>query len=228
MKSKTKVFLTSVVIVCASESHAAAPQVEIKYSPTFDSICSTFKGSDIKDEWKKELTERQPELNALWETIGPTLITSAEEITRKKFPDDAQTVRLTLCELPSQSFFGISVNMRYALNSFTNEPVPLRYKADTIFHELLHKFITEHLPKDSPLLKAHANEPERTRDHLHLLALQKAVLLKLNATDALADVVRIDSQLPGGYYKRAWEIVNATDTEYLQYLTEITKTDKSH
>lgn len=221
MTSKIKKLLTTIAIAGAAESHAA-PKVEITYSPTFDSICSLIKGGDIKDEWKKELAERQPELEKLWESIGPGLLASVEEITGKTFPEDEQTVQLTLCNLPSQSIFGISVNMRYALNSFTDEPVPMRYKADTIFHELLHEFVTQHLPKDSPLLKAHANEPERTRDHLHLLALQKAVLLKLNATDALADVVRIDSQLPGGYYKRAWEIINATDTEYLKYLAEIT------
>ena len=223
MKSALKTLFTIIAITGAAELYAAAPKIDIEYSPTFDSICSLVKSGNIKDEWKKELVQRQPELEALWESIGPALISSVEEITGKAFPDDDQTVRLTLCELPSQSFFGISVNMRYALSSFTDEPVPLRYKADTIFHELLHKFIAEHQPKDSPLLKAHINEPERTRDHLHLLALQKAVLLKLNAIDELADVVRIDSQLPGGYYKRAWEIINATDTEYLKYVDEIAK-----
>lgn len=223
MKSAIKLLLTIIAIAGAAESHAAAPKVDIKYSSTFDSICSLVKGSDIKEEWKKELVQRQPELEVLWESIGPTLISSVEEITGNTFPDDEQTVRLTLCDLPSQSFFGISVNMRYALSSFTDAPVPLRYKADTIFHELLHKFIVEHQPKDSQLLKAHANEPERTRDHLHLLALQKAVLLKLNAIDELADVERIDSQLPGGYYKRAWEIINATDTEYLKYVAEFSQ-----
>jgi hypothetical protein len=47
------------------------------------------------------------------------------------------------------------------------------------------------------LLRQYADESERV--HLHLLALQKAVLKKLNASVELADVVRIDSQLPGGY-----------------------------
>jgi hypothetical protein len=66
-------------------------------------------------------------------------------------------------------------------------------------------------------------EDERVRDHLHLLALQKAVLLKLNEPDALKEVIAVDSALPGGYYKRAWELVNATDKEYLKYLAELSK-----
>lgn len=199
----------------------AAPSIDVVYSPTFDALCSLVRGGGIQSEWKAELRQRKPELDAIWARVGPSLVATAERITGDAFPRGEQTVRLTLCELPSQSYLGVSVNMRYALSSFTREPVPLRYKVDTIFHELLHKFLAAHRPKDSLLLKAHASEPERTRDHLHLLALQKAVLLQLNAAAELADVVRIDSQLPGGFYKRAWAIINATDTEYLRYVAEI-------
>jgi hypothetical protein len=56
-----------------------------------------------------------------------------------------------------------------------------------------------------------------------LLALQKAVLLKLNEPDALKEVIAVDGALPGGYYKRAWELVNATDKEYLKYVAELSK-----
>jgi len=99
----------------------------------------------------------------------------------------------------------------------------MRYKVDTLFHELLHVFLNEHPVRDSALLEQNKSEPERTRDHLHLLALQKAVLLKLNEPEALKNVVAIDSQLPGGYYKRAWDIVNAKEDEYLKYVAEISR-----
>lgn len=52
---------------------------------------------------------------------------------------------------------------------------------------------------------------------------QKAVLLRLNEPDALKDVIAVDSALPGGYYKRAWELVNATEKEYLRYVAELSK-----
>jgi hypothetical protein len=113
--------------------------------------------------------------------------------------------------------------MRYALRSFTPEPVSMRYKVDTLFHELLHIFLSRHPIENSALLKEHAAEDERVRDHLHLLALQKAVLLKLNEPDALKEVIAVDGALPGGYYKRAWELVNATDKEYLKYVAELSK-----
>jgi hypothetical protein len=168
-------------------------------------------GNSVKEEWKAELLARQSEFVQLWESEGPRLLATTEAISGKDFALREITARLTLCNSPSESFpqaDRVTINMRYALGSFTPTPVSLRYKVDTLFHELLHIFLSQHPIEDSVLLQQHAAEPERVRDHLHLLALQKAVLLKLNEGDALRDVVAIDSALPGGYYKRAWELVN--------------------
>jgi len=210
--------------VCSSQ--ASQPRVKIEYSPRQDLLCSSPPGSSIKDEWKAELLSRQPEFEKLWETEGPRLIAATEAISGKEFPSREVTARLTLCNAPSESFPGadrITINMRYSLRSFTATPVSMRYKAYTLFHELLHIFISRHPVENSVLLKEHAAEEERVRDHLHLLALQKAVLLKLNQPEELKEVIAVDSQLPGGYYKRAWEIVNAGDVEYLKYVAEVSR-----
>jgi len=99
--------------------------------------------------------------------------------------------------------------------------VPLRYKSDTAFHQELHPFVDANVPAKSDLLLAHASEPECVRNHLHLLALQKAVLLRLNDSASLAQLVAIDRQLPSGCYKRAWAWVDATPSTYLQYVAEL-------
>jgi hypothetical protein len=78
-----------------------------------------------------------------------------------------------------------------------------------------------HPVRASALLDGYATEPARVRDHLHLLALEKAVLLRLGDTIALKDDVDIHSQLPADDYKRAWGIVNATNTEYLRFVEEL-------
>ena len=151
---------------------------------------------------------------------------ATEAISGKQFPPQEVVAQLTLCNTPSESFAAtdrVSINMRYALKSFTPTPVPMRYKVDTLFHELLHVFLFKNPIENSSLLKENASEPERVRNHLHLLALQKAILLKLNEPDALKDVIAIDRKLPGGYYKRAWEIINASDSEYLKYVAEVSR-----
>jgi hypothetical protein len=218
---KSVSFLVGLFAAFTSSAHAAQPTITVAYNQSFDSVCSFFQGNAIKDEWKVELASRQKEFENLWKAAGPKLIETTEQITKKPFPEKNFTARLTLCNLPSQSYFGIGINMRYALKSFTTTPVPMSYKVNTLFHELLHKYFAENPIENSVLLKQNASEPERTRNHLHLLALQKAVLLKLNETDLLKDQIAIDSQLPDGYYKRAWEIVNAIDTEHLKYVSEI-------
>jgi hypothetical protein len=207
----------------ACQVQAASPQVAIVYSPSLDAACALVRGDSIKDEWKNELTSRKAEFEALWATVGPRLIETTEAVTGQSFPKEDITARLTLCNLPSQSFVGISVNMRYALKSFVSPPVPMRYKADTLFHELLHVFLARHPASNSALLERHASESECTRNHLHLLALQKAVLLRLRQGAELRDVIAIDGQLPNGCYKKAWAIVNAADDEYLKYVAELAR-----
>ena len=215
--------LLALLLGIIKPSWSAQPRLEITYSPELDEDCSILHGPPIKDDWKLELTSRMTEYQDLWTQVGPKLIHAAEKIARRPFPSDPIAARLTLCNIPSQSFVGVIVNMRYALKSFTADPVPMRYKVDTLFHELLHKFLAARPVRGSALIAAHADEPECVRDHLHLLALQKAALLRIGERDALQTVVAVDGQLPGGCYKRAWALVNATETEYLSYVAEVAR-----
>jgi hypothetical protein len=203
----------------------------VVYDVSDDLACSEPPGDAIKKEWSAELLAREPEFVRLWQKEGPRLVAAAEAITQNTFPSQEIVARLTLCKVPSESFPNterVTINMRYALKSFTPEAVSLRYKVDTLFHEILHIFLFRHPVENSALLKEHAAENERVRDHLHLLALQKAVLLRVNEPDALKEVISVDSMLPGGYYKRAWELVNATDTEYLKYVGELSMGNRVH
>jgi hypothetical protein len=113
--------------------------------------------------------------------------------------------------------------MRYALRGFTATPVPIRYKLDTAFDEALHQFVARNTPARSPVLLAHASEPFCVRNHLHLLALQKAALLVVQDSESLEQVIRVDSELPSGCYARAWALVNAAPDVYLQYVAELSR-----
>lgn len=210
----------------ASLCHAAPPAVKVEYGPDQDRWCSMLPGNTIKDEWKAELSSRKAEFVQLWEKAGPPLMQATESITGKSFPAGEIRADLTLCNSPSESApqsGRVTVNMRFALASFAKSPVSLRYKANTLFHELLHIFMFHHPVHSSKLLEKHAAEPERVRTHLHLLALQKAALLRLGDMDGLKEVIAVDSALPGGFYKRAWELVDMEDNRYLEYVAELTR-----
>lgn len=199
---------------------AASAQVAFVYDELADEKCSAYE--QIKGQWSSELKEKVPEFSALWAQVGPAMTGAVSTLTNKPF-SPAGSVRLTLCATPSNSIFGLTVNMRYALASFTPTPVPLRYKVDTAFHELLHDFVSKHTPIDSPLLSENSAENRCVRNHLHLLALQKAVLLATNDLQSLEQVVAIDGQLPSGCYARAWRIVNSTPTAFRQYIAELSR-----
>jgi hypothetical protein len=213
--------LLALLALFGTVAGAAQPIVTISYSPKLDWVCSLFRGPAIEDAWRAELEARLTEFEQLWASRGPGLIAAAEAVTGKPFPPEEVTARLTLCNVPSQSIVGVSVNMRYALSSFTASPVPMSYKADTLFHELLHRYLETRPVENSALLQQHASEPLRVRNHLHLLALEKAVFLRLGQPDELDVVILHDSELPNGSYKRAWEIVSTTTEEYLKYVDEI-------
>lgn len=200
---------------------AQAPLISLRYDAPADERCASAHGYEIKEAWVEELRSRLPEMQALWESAAPPMLAAVRKLTNKSLDPLPATVLLTLCDSPSQSRFGISVNMRFALGAFTANPVPLRYKVDTAFHELLHGFVSRHVPENSPLLERHKSESACVRNHLHLLSLQKAVLLSLGQQTELEQVIRIDTQLPSGCYSKAWAIVNESGSTYMQYVEEL-------
>jgi hypothetical protein len=201
---------------------AAGPAtLEVLYAEADDRACARSRGYDIKDEWVRELNQVLPEFRNLWNARGVAMFAAAASLTHRPIDRQIETVRLTLCDTPSQSFSGPIVNMRFALRSFTASPVPLRYKVDIAFHESLHRFVAEFAPRDSRLLASHRSESACVLNHLHLLALQKAVLLAVGDAAPLEQLVSIDSQLPSGCYKRAWTLVNETDSTYKRYVDEL-------
>ena len=208
-------------LLWAVSAQAVPPNVSFSYSESLDKLCSWVHGPAIEDAWKAELERRLPEFEHQWDILGPELMATTEKITGKLFTQKNITARLTLCNVPSDSFLGVVVNMRYALASFTPSPVSLRYKTSVLFHEILHKFLDDHMPARSRLLSRHQDESKRVRQHLHLFALEKAVYLKLGLASDLREIIDVDGRLPDGSYKRAWEIINETDTEYMKYVDEI-------
>ena len=226
MKLASLIGLSILALSIGGSVWATPPSVRITYDAAQDAVCAEKEHYVIEKQWQDELEQDLPHIRELWDGLGPKLLATTEELTGKEFPTREADVRLTLCSVPSESTgIDIKINMRYALHSFTKEPVPLRYKVSIFYHELLHRFIDRNLPRQSRLLVEHASEPDRVRDHLHLLALEKAVYLQLGLKEQLAEIIRVDGELPNGFYKRAWEIVNKDETTYLKYMAELKEHD---
>src|SRR5262245_2276294 len=213
--------LACVLSVLPAVSPARSVSFEVIYDESRDQLCGSTRGYAIKDEWVRELKGVLPGFRDLWRNQAPAMFDAAAAITRRQTDAFIEPIILTLCDTPSRSSSGPSVNMRFALRSFTTQAVPLRYKVDTAFHESLHAFTSRYVPHESKLLARHRSESDCVRNHLHLLALQKAVLLSVGDAAALEQVIAIDSSLPSGCYKRAWSLVNETSDTYNAYVAEL-------
>lgn len=206
--------------VPASTANAGTLDIRFEYGRTFDAACSLLRGYPIEPDWRSDLQARLPAMRALWAREGYPVLERMFELSGRRL-HGRRTIRTTLCDLPSSSLLGASVNMRHALPSYTRTPVPLRYKVSVANHELLHSLLADVDLKDSRMLAAHAAEPPRVRSHLHLFALLKAAMLDLGQEAALEEMQRIDGRLPGGAYRRAWQLVNRTPHEHLLYIAEL-------
>jgi hypothetical protein len=217
--------LLAAIALCAFvpiSARSQPVQLPVAYDSARDQECALARGQPIKPEWEAELRARLPEFRRLWEFHAPQLSRAVTRLTGKPFTPSG-VISLTLCDTPSNSFGGVTVNMRYALRAYVAAPAPLRYKVDTAFHEMLHSFVALQVPRNSTLLAAMPRESVCVRNHVHLLALQKAVLLDLGETEALAQVIAIDSQLPSGCYRRAWSHVNEHEHSYKGYVSELAR-----
>ena len=58
------------------------------------------------------------------------------------------------------------------------------------------------------MLKKYQNEESGVLSHLHLMAIQKKVYLELGLKDRIEKVIKFDSEVYKGAYKRSWDIVN--------------------
>ena len=139
MRAIRNLFFFTALWASPCSSQTSLSHVKVKYDASEDVSCSK---DSIKEEWKAELLSREPEFISLWEAEGPRLLGATESLSGKDFPSLEITARLTLCNVPSESFpetGRVTINMRYALRSFTPEPVSAQVNvtvALVLFHPL--------------------------------------------------------------------------------------------
>lgn len=200
----------------------APPKVTLSYAEIFDPVCTVKTGYEINPVWVRELKEKLPQWETLWNKEGNVLLKKTSQLISRPFNQKDFQVSLSLCSFPSMSA-PLIINSRYALQSFTDHPIKNYVLINTIYHELLHNYIDSFLLKNTPLLKKYKAESKGVLNHIHLFALEKAVYLNLGWEFKLTEIIKKDENLPNGEYKRAWEIVNKKEN-YLDFISELKNT----
>src|SRR5215216_5854111 len=135
---------------------------------------------------------------------------------------------LTVCPSVSSKSDPLLLNVRLWMSG-AEMPQPLWVFSLLTYHELMHHYVRPILTS-SELLKKYPAEPPATRQHLHVLALEKLALVKLGKQ---AELKYWDAEYRSGYfaqslpaYKRAWEIVNDIEG-YEAFIRELSSIPKS-
>jgi hypothetical protein len=207
------------VLLSSGPARGETPPVELSYAESFDEVCAQQTHYHISPSWIAEAKSRLPEFTASWQQSGSRLLRTSEQIVGKDFRQKQFLVSLSVCSFPSMAE-PLLVNIRYSLKSFTPESLPADVTVSIIFHEILHHYLSGLVLTHSNLLLKYRAEDETVTSHVHLLALQKAVYLRLGLSDTLMRVVSKDESLPNKSYKRAWEIVNDLEN-YQSFVTEL-------
>jgi hypothetical protein len=175
----------------ASQPITAIPPVDLSYANLFDEVCAQQTNYQINPSWVSEINTCLPEFKSAWAKEGSILLKTSEEIVGKHFREKQFLVSLSVCSLPSMGD-PLLVNMRYSLKSFSPTPLSMDVSVSIIFHKLLHRYLADKIPANSKLLLKYKDEEGTVASHIHLLALQKAVYLKLGRADTFKRVVQKD------------------------------------
>ena len=229
------IFITLVAVMCSCiatahtketvSSNNRLPVESIFYSAMFDTVCATKTNFKINPNWVNELKQRLPTWKTLWNKEGTLLLKTTTQLISRPFAQQNFQVAVSLCSFPSMSA-PLIVNARYTLKSFTDHTISDDVFISNIYHEILHNYLDYFLPRNTPLLEKYKNESKGVLNHLHLLALEKAVYLQLGWESKLNDIIEKDGILPNKDYKRAWEILNKNDN-YKNFITELKKFNSS-
>jgi hypothetical protein len=89
-----------------------------------------------------------------------------------------------------------------------------------VFHELMHRYAAPIRDVSvSQLRKKYAAEPVTVLNQLHLVALEKLVLVKLGRLDFLRAWEQLNREERSPAHRRAWDIVNAES--YERFINEL-------
>jgi hypothetical protein len=173
-----------------------------------------------------ELENRLDSFREHWRKEAPQLLGSTVKLTKAPFQFRETRAALSLCGFPSISL-PLIINMRFYLKSLRGDKATsMTVFSAVVFHELLHRYVADRIAtlpdKTTPLLKKYKDEPLGVQNHIHVLAIMKAVYGKLGREKDLDEVNAFGQTLRSApALKQAQEIVDKEGAENI--ISEIRK-----
>ena len=202
-------FVLSVGVLSVTQALVAQlPTVEILYPPggsLLDRLCKSDLKLQVDDKALQAAVQQRRELQKQWDAEGPSYLKPVLDEIGLDFPYHEVQATLTVC-LPASTSVPLVIDVTPFLPTAV-KPAPAWEFSEILFHELMHMYVGRVYSR-SALMSKYSGEHPATKYHLHVMAIEKMALLKLNRVDQLK-VIDHDYRFgPDPAYKRAWEIVN--------------------
>ena len=199
------------LLVCAVLDARAAqlPRVDILYPPygsILDRNCASIaKNPKATPELIQAAVKLRPALIAQWNDRGTRYLRTALDEIGAPFPYGEMQVALSVCGVGTMSV-PLIVDVRQYLPG-AERPAPIDDFSEKVFHELMHHYASS-LNQQSAMRKKYSSETPVVVNHLHVMALEKFVLIRLGDESEL-ELLDKEYRTEHGAYTRAWEIVNS-------------------
>jgi len=197
-------------VIAAGQTAFPIPTIDLIYpapnGTIFDSNCGDLLKTTVNRAAVEEAVRRRPELQALWDREGQVYLSTTFSEIGPPFPYKEMQAYLTVCPgvIPMSAPLFVNVS-RYLPSTASRRPDS--QFVETLYHELMHTYIRR-VVDTSELRKKYAAEPRAVVSHLHVMALEKMVLLKMGKTEELKRLASDYQSVLPPEYKRAWEIVD--------------------
>src|SRR5262245_2712241 len=184
-----KLIVASLLTVISVRAVASqGPTVDVLYPPggsLLDRLCTSDFKMAVDDKNVQAAVQMRAEFQRLWDTEGPAYVDVAIAEVGLDFPYREVQATLTVC-LPASTSVPLVVDVKSFLPT-ASKPTPSWEFAEVLFHELMHTYVSR-VYGSSALMKKYQNEPPTTRFHLHVMAIERMTLLKMNRPDQLAAI----------------------------------------
>jgi hypothetical protein len=177
-----------------------------------DQLCKdVFKGN-IEPTWVQEAIQRLPEFQARWDKEGPAYFSVARRETGLDYPFHEVQATLSVCAGVPSMGTPLITQVRGFLTSTKEPPRPAILFPMYIFHDMLYRYTTP-VRAVSELRKKYASESLQTLNQLHVVAVEKMVLVKLHKSEELKAWEELNRTERSAAHVRAWDIVEKESYE---------------
>jgi hypothetical protein len=128
------------------------------------------------------VVQQRAEFQKQWDAEGPSYMNAALAEIGLDFPYREVQATLSVC-LPASTSVPLVIDVRAFLPT-AGKPAPAWEFSEIVFHELMHAYVSR-VYGTSALMKKYRDQPPTTKYHLHVMAIEKMTLLKLNRIDRL-------------------------------------------